>query len=228
MIVKLDFLNIWEQIKLEGFEIKNNEFLCLKSNIPLHRCNLAWNFENQNDIDQAKEFFQGNNSILHNSRPIESEDLELNGYMYEMELISSMITNEINSLAICHTPDTLLWVDTLSKAVGQDVNLLYPFIKSMKDYSSFYLLLISLDDKPIATSAISIEQNIAVISFVTVLSEYRRRGIGSIITQEAIKLGTNIGAEKFYLYASDDVASIYLKLGFYIKNTYIYYRSKYN
>jgi GNAT superfamily N-acetyltransferase len=206
MLVKTHIFNMWNSLKLKGFDVKeNNEFLCLKSNIPLHRCNLAWNFGNQNDIDQAIEFFQGNNFILYNSQAIESEYLEPNGYMYEMELISR-ITNEINSLAIYHAPDTLLWVDTLSRAVGQDVNLLYPFIKSMKYYSSFYLLLISLDDKPIATSAISIEQNIAVISFVTVLSEYRGRGIGSIITQEAIKLGANIGAEKFYLYASDDVA----------------------
>jgi ribosomal protein S18 acetylase RimI-like enzyme len=146
--------------------------------------------------------------------------------MYEMEMVGKMITNEINSLTICDNPDTLLWVDTLSKAVDQDINLLYSFIKSMRCYANFYLLLISLDNKPIATSAISIEKNIAVISFVTVLFEYRRRGIGSIITQESIKLGANIGAEKFYLYASDYVASIYRQLGFSIKNTYRYYRSK--
>ncbi len=227
MVVKTHVSNMWKQIKLCGWEIKkNNEFLCLKSNVPLHRCNLAWNFQNQKNIDDAINFFQNNNFILYNSNFIESEYLELNGYMYEMELASNITNGKTNPFLISDSPDTLLWVKTLSLAVDQDINLLYHFINSMRCYCNFYLLLLLLDNKPIGTAAISIKQNIAVITFVTVLKEYRRHGIGSIITQEAIKFGTNIKARKFYLYASDNIASIYLKLGFSIKNTYTYYRSR--
>ena len=70
------------------------------------------------------------------------------------------------------------------------------------------------DERPLATTSVLVEGDLAGIYFVATLPEARGRGIGSAVTRAAMRYARDAGATRAALQSSDVGFSVYRGLGF--------------
>ncbi|WP_410525762.1 GNAT family N-acetyltransferase [Rickettsia felis] len=88
---------------------------------------------------------------------------------------------------------------------------------------SFFLLY--WKNIPVATSMLSIYDNNAVLSFVTVQKQFRLQGLGRTIILKIISLAHDMDIKTIYLYSTERISHIYVKIGFTLVNSFHLYRS---
>jgi ribosomal protein S18 acetylase RimI-like enzyme len=69
-------------------------------------------------------------------------------------------------------------------------------------------------DKPLATTSVLVDSDLAGIYFVATLAEARGRGIGSAVTRAGMRYARDAGATRAALQSSEIAVSVYRSLGF--------------
>ena len=75
-------------------------------------------------------------------------------------------------------------------------------------------LLARLDGEPVATATLFVSGEVAGLTYVGTREVYQRRGIGSAITQAALREARRRGCRTGVLYSSSEAIEMYRKLGF--------------
>jgi ribosomal protein S18 acetylase RimI-like enzyme len=70
------------------------------------------------------------------------------------------------------------------------------------------------DGRPLATTSVLVDGDLAGIYFVATLAEARGRGIGSAVTRAAMRYARDAGATRAALQSSEVAVSVYRSLGF--------------
>jgi ribosomal protein S18 acetylase RimI-like enzyme len=116
-------------------------------------------------------------------------------------------------------PDTVPLRDAVATAIASD-----PGITESADRVAGYLralppsvrLFAAVDETGVAraTSACHVFGDYAQVFFVSTEPAWRRRGIGSAMTAEALRGAASLGARRAFLHSTADGASLYKRLGF--------------
>lgn len=227
--IKLYYLNDWNKIKLEGWQtICNKGLVALKSPYNQHRCNLCWDACSESMLQEIIEFYQDRPFFLYNTCNINSNYLQSEGNILEMKFETRNI-KKINyyqyDTVILDTQDIYLWSKVLANAINKEHKVLFLFIKTISalKHSKFFLLY--WKNIPVATSMLSIYDNNAVLSFVTVQKQFRGQGLGKAIILKTISLVHDMDIKTIYLYSSDRISNMYAKIGFTLINSFYLYRS---
>jgi ribosomal protein S18 acetylase RimI-like enzyme len=117
------------------------------------------------------------------------------------------------------SPDAVPLKDAAAVAVASDLSI----TGSADEVAGFLSglppsvrLFAAVDEKGVAraTSACHVFGEYTQIFFVNTEPTWRRRGIGQAMTLEALRSAASLGARRALLHATDDGASIYMRLGF--------------
>jgi GNAT superfamily N-acetyltransferase len=113
----------------------------------------------------------------------------------------------------------------LQKFPPEDWNLDLPqLIYLHYGFPYFYPAVAVADNKIVGCGIASTHKNIGWLGTIIVLPEYRRQGIGQEITRHLMEYCKSKGCSTLLLTASEMGEPIYLKLGFRISSTYVFYR----
>lgn len=74
---------------------------------------------------------------------------------------------------------------------------------------------------------LSIYDDNAILSFVTVCQQFRNQGFGKTITLKTISLAHDMNIKTIYLYSANRISHVYTKIGFTLINSFYLYRSIY-
>ena len=103
----------------------------------------------------------------------------------------------------------------------EDINEFYKFYVS----SSFcHPLKLAIDGKIIAIGAAIIHEDVAWLAHIITLSDYRKRGFGTIITKKLIELSKENNCSTIYLIATDIGKKLYGTVGFTEETKYIFFK----
>ncbi len=121
------------------------------------------------------------------------------------------------------------FIKIYQELIPHDSNQIKEFYKRAEKHilspeSSLKLFIGYLNDKPIATSALFIDENTAGVWDITTLEEFRRKGIGTDMTLHALFYAyDNFGHKIGVLTASELGERVYKKIGFQkLKNFYVF------
>nr|WP_172686779.1 GNAT family N-acetyltransferase [Rickettsia endosymbiont of Ixodes pacificus] len=228
-IIKLYYLNDWKKIKSYGWQtICNKDLVALKSPYNLHRCNLCWDVYPESMLQEIIAFYQDRPFFLYNRYDINSNYLLSEGKILEMKFETSNI-KKINchqhDIMLLDTQDIYLWSKVLANAINKEHKLLFLFIKTIATLKHSQFFLLYWQNMPVATSLLSIYDNNAILSFVTVDTQFRARGLGRTIILKTISFAYDIDIKTIYLYSADRISHKYEKIGFTFINSLYLYRS---
>lgn len=225
--MKLYHLNDWNKIKSHGWQaIYDKDLVALKSPYNLHRCNLCWNVHSETMLQKIITFYQDIPFFLYNTHDINSNYLQLEGNILAMKFeMHNLKQIECYNIMIIVTQNIHLWSKVLASAIDREHKAIFLFVKTLSKLQNYRFLLLYWQNIPVATSMLSIYDNSAIMSFVSVRKQFRTQGFGKIIILKTISLAHDIGIKTIYLYSADRISHIYKKIGFTLIDTLYLYRS---
>ena len=232
MEVKSHYYDLWLDSAWGKESIyKEDDVLCLRSNINLGRANVAWGIKNHYDIKNIRNFFKENEFHLYTNNPISSPHLTFISGVKEMVLKAlkpvhtEAKVKDYNNVLMHYQPDLPFWNYVFVRASNKPMCGTYDFLQLLKESSNFHTLLMSLPDGPVATTAISIKNETGLLNFVSVMENYRRQKVGSTMLQMTMQFGIKLGVKKFILYSPESISDFYSNLGFQASRDYYFYRN---
>lgn len=230
-IIKLYYLKDWNKIKLHGWQaICDKGLVALKSPHKLHRCNLCWDINSESILQEVIAFYGDNPFFLYNTCIINSNYLQSEGNLLAIKFETYNIKKincyqNDNDPMFLETQDIYLWTKVLASAINKEHKILFLFIKTISALKNSKFFLLYWKNSPVATSMLSIYDNNAVLSFITVQKQFRLQGLGRTIILKIISLAHDMDIKTIYLYSTERISHIYVKIGFTLINSFHLYRS---
>lgn len=126
-------------------------------------------------------------------------------------LIREANTNELSEALI-------VLYRSFGRIVPSDVNDQIKLLKSLINSNIAKFLIAEINKKIFGLGAIFFFQDVCSIGYMSILHEFRQKGVGTAIFSKLIDIGKKVGCQTFLLYASKLGEPIYHKYGF--RNNY--------
>jgi len=109
-----------------------------------------------------------------------------------------------------------VWEGIVREGGLEDVSGLHPLHSkvAVPPNSALQLFIGCTGDKPAASAAVFRDGSYLSIFMVATLPEFRKQGIGSAMTNEAIRLGRSLGCKTAVLQSTPEAVRMYQELGF--------------
>lgn len=150
--------------------------------------------------------------------------LEDAGFRYDssyslmvLDCTSIKVSDEYGNIKTAETPeDVNKWIEIYSQADDisfEDTKKFVQYLIKNTNENSIKLYLGFLDNKPVGTSIAILHDDCITIHGVSVIPEYRKRGLGYALSCKPL-IDLKEKVSKAYLIATEDGKSIYKKIGF--------------
>jgi predicted GNAT family acetyltransferase len=133
-------------------------------------------------------------------------------------LPDGLVLRPVHRLA-SEAPNGVALRDAVAVAIASDPGIAEPadeFARFLTGLPTSVRLFAAVDDAGVAraTSGCQVFGEYARVFFVNTEPSWRHRGIGRAMTAEALRAAAASGARHAFLHATDDGASVYMRLGF--------------
>lgn len=133
-------------------------------------------------------------------------------------LPDGLVLRPVNRLA-SEAPNAVPLQDAVAVAIASDPGITEPadeFARFLIGLPSSVRLFAAVDDAGVAraTSGFDVFGEYARVFFVNTAPGRRHRGIGHAMTVGALRAAASSGARRAFLHATDDGASVYMRIGF--------------
>lgn len=150
--------------------------------------------------------------------------LDLKNYLLPVDVVPNLKFTVVNSSQLLNQLDSYT-----AKIFYHDVGVVSTFFRGLpSDTSQSKLFLVTLGEQIVGTCGIYIQGDVAGFYSDGVLPEYRRRGIGTQMVLERIKMAQQFKCEYVVAHCMKPSVNIYKRLGFkMLGNLYLYTSSAY-
>ena len=128
------------------------------------------------------------------------------------ESVSGINIREAESLS-----DLASWVEVWTGGEQADPRII-DALRSVPNRSDAVYLLAESEGRPVGCAAAIIAGDAVAVEHVVTHADYRRRGIGTLLTARTVQIGLERGAHTAVLTASPDGAALYERLGFVVRD----------
>jgi len=174
------------------------------------RLPFLWHVGASSSVLDGRFLFEGYELTHYETEPIMATDLLR--FNEDIPVVSSVVIEPVTTPELLHQ-----WIRVWEFENSEEVIQLWFTCYSglcFTQESPLHLYLATVDGKPVATSEVFFEGQVALIGAVNTLSPYRRQGIGKAMTLMALRQAHKQGSRLGVLTASSMGIALYRRLGF--------------